>query len=45
MTDRNGRASAPQEIKACTELVLDGGSARIATVEEALAGKVVKVAV
>lgn len=44
MTDRNGRVWAPQEIKARTELVLDERFARIATVEEALAGKVAEVA-
>lgn len=44
MTDRSGRAWAPQEIKAHTELVLDGRFARIATVEEALAGRVAEVA-
>ena len=44
MTDRNGRAWSPQEIKARTELVLDGRFARIATVEEALAGRVAEVA-
>lgn len=40
MTDRDGRTWPPQEIKARTELVLDGRFARIATVEEALAGSV-----
>jgi len=44
MTDRNGKVWAPQEIKARTELVLDGRFARIATVEEALAGRVAEVA-
>ena len=44
MTDRNGRVWAPEEIKARTELVLDGRFARIATVEEALAGRVAEVA-
>jgi nicotinamidase-related amidase len=44
MTDRNGRVWAPEEIKARTELVLDGRFARIATVEEALAGRVDEVA-
>jgi nicotinamidase-related amidase len=43
MTDRNGRVWPPQEIKARTELVLDGRFARIATVEEALAEKVAEV--
>ena len=38
MTDRYGRVWSPQEIKARTELVLDGRFARITTVEEALAG-------
>jgi nicotinamidase-related amidase len=37
MTDRHGRAWSAAEIKARTELVLDGRFARIATVEEALA--------
>ena len=37
MTDRHGRAWSPEEIKARTELVLDGRFARIASVEEALA--------
>lgn len=37
MTDRHGKEWTPQEIKARTELVLDGRFARIATVEEALA--------
>jgi nicotinamidase-related amidase len=44
MNDRNGRAWAPQEIKARTELVLDERFARIATVEEALVGRVAEVA-
>jgi nicotinamidase-related amidase len=38
MTDRHGSEWTPQEIKARTELVLDGRFARITTVEEALAG-------
>lgn len=38
MTDRNGREWTPEEIKARTELVLDGRFARIMTVEGALAG-------
>lgn len=38
MTDRHGRKWSPEEIKARTELVLDGRFARIASVEEALAG-------
>jgi hypothetical protein len=37
MTDRQGRVWAPEEIKARTELVLDGRFARVVTVEEALA--------
>jgi nicotinamidase-related amidase len=37
MTDRHGREWAAEQIKARTELVLDGRFARIATVEEALA--------
>jgi nicotinamidase-related amidase len=37
MTDRRGREWSPEEIKARSELVLDGRFARIATVEEALA--------
>jgi nicotinamidase-related amidase len=44
MTDRTGRVWSPQEIKARTELVLDGRFARIATAEEALAGRVAEVA-
>lgn len=36
MTDRRGRTWSPEEIKARTELVLDGRFARIVTVEEAL---------
>lgn len=38
MTGRNGESWTAQEIKARTELVLDGRFARIATVEEALVG-------
>jgi nicotinamidase-related amidase len=38
MTDRHGRLWTPEEITARTELVLDGRFARIATVDEALAG-------
>jgi nicotinamidase-related amidase len=38
MTDRHGRNWAPDEIKAGTELVLDGRFARIVSVEEALVG-------
>lgn len=37
MTDRRGREWTAEQIKARTELVLDGRFARIATVEEALA--------
>jgi len=44
MTDRHGRVWTAQEIKARTELVLDGRFARIATVEEALAKPSVEVA-
>ena len=40
MTDRHGRTWPSDEIKARTELVLDGRFARIATVEEALVGPV-----
>jgi nicotinamidase-related amidase len=40
MTDRHGRTWTSDEIKARTELVLDGRFARIATVEEALVGPV-----
>lgn len=36
MRDRRGRNWSPEEIKAATELVLDGRFARIVTVEEAL---------
>ena len=38
MTDRRGRLWSTEEIRARTELVLDGRFARIVTVEEALAG-------
>jgi nicotinamidase-related amidase len=38
MTGRDGKRWTPAEIKARTELVLDGRFARIATVEEALGG-------
>ena len=44
MTDRRGREWRPEEIKARTELVLDGRFARIVSVEEALAGARVMVA-
>lgn len=40
MTDRYGREWSSEEIKARTELVLDGRFARIATVAEALAGHI-----
>jgi nicotinamidase-related amidase len=42
MTDRSGREWSPEEIKAHTELVLDGRFASIASVDEALAGEVVE---
>src|SRR5215472_14743593 len=42
MTDRHGRKWSPDEIKARTELVLDGRFARIVSVEEALAGNLVQ---
>jgi len=38
MTGADGRRHSPADIKARTELVLAGRFARIATVEEALAG-------
>jgi nicotinamidase-related amidase len=38
MIDRHGRNWSPEEIRARTELVLDGRFARIATVDEALVG-------
>jgi hypothetical protein len=38
MTDRHGKQWSTAEIKARTELVLDGRFARIVNVEEALAG-------
>ena len=38
MTDRHGRTFSPAEIRARTELVLDGRFARIANVDQALAG-------
>lgn len=44
MTDRQGRHWSPAEIKARTELVLDGRFARIVNVEEALAGHVKELA-
>jgi hypothetical protein len=37
MTDRAGRVWSPEEIKARTELVLEGRFATVVTVEEALA--------
>jgi len=40
MIDRRGKQWSPEEIKARTELVLDGRFARIAGVEEALAGSI-----
>ncbi len=42
MTDRRGREWSPDEIKARTELVLEGRFASIASVDEALAGEVVE---
>jgi nicotinamidase-related amidase len=44
MTDARGRVWSPEEIKARSELVLDQRFARIATVEEALAGPASKLA-
>lgn len=44
MTDRHGKQWSPAEIKARTELVLDGRFARIVNVEEALAGNVEELA-
>jgi len=41
MIARDGRRYSPDEIKARTELVLDGRFARIATVEQALAGRAI----
>lgn len=43
MTDRKGKQWSPDEIKARTELVLDGRFARIVSVEEALAGELAEV--
>jgi len=40
MTDRHGKQWTPEQIRSRTELVLDGRFARIATVEEALAGRI-----
>lgn len=45
MVGRNGRVWSPEEIKERTELVLADRFARIVTVEEALAGAAVEVAV
>jgi nicotinamidase-related amidase len=45
MTDRRGNQWSPEEIKARTDLVLDGRFARIVSVEEALAGSVAELAV
>ena len=42
MTDRHGRSWSPDEIRARTELVLDGRFAHITTVEEALAGSALR---
>jgi nicotinamidase-related amidase len=42
MTDRHGKLWSPADIKARTDLVLDGRFARIVSVEEALAGDVVE---
>jgi hypothetical protein len=44
MTDRHGKQWSPAEIKARTELVLDGRFARMVDVEEALAGSVEELA-
>jgi nicotinamidase-related amidase len=44
MTDTKGRQWSPDEIKARTELVLDGRFARVTTVEGALAGRGAKLA-
>lgn len=44
MTDASGREWSAAEIRARTELVLAGRFARIATVEEALAGRAEKIA-
>jgi nicotinamidase-related amidase len=45
MTDRHGREWTPEQIKSRTELVLDTRFARIATVEEALAGGITRLVV
>lgn len=42
ITDRHGRTWTPEEIRARTEMVLDGRFARIVTVEEALAGSALR---
>ena len=44
MTARDGRRYTPDEIKARTELVLDGRFARIVTVEQALSGGIARAA-
>lgn len=44
MIDAAGRDWSADEIRARTELVLSGRFARIATVEEALAGRTEKIA-
>jgi nicotinamidase-related amidase len=44
MTGRDGRRWTPEKIKARTELVLDERFARIATVEQALAGSATRLA-
>jgi hypothetical protein len=44
MTDRTGKVWTPQEIKARTELVLNGRFARITTVKEALTESTAEVA-
>ena len=45
MTDRHGRQWSPEDIKARTELVLQGRFARLASVEEALASDVAELVV
>jgi nicotinamidase-related amidase len=44
IADRYGKQWSPMEIKARTELVLDGRFARIVSAEEALAGRVEELA-
>lgn len=44
MTGRDGRRWSPDDIKSRTELVLDGRFARIASVEQALAGSAAQLA-